>query len=402
MFWFHRFLTALILAALLLPTGASHAQQGIRLVATEASYLFEDHLHIEAQFESVSPLVEGQIFIHAEAAGDAIVLPLDLDDSQRVEIDLRIGPDNRFPAFSDILYWFLVTNEDGDFFESEKQRLYYEDNRYEWQSLSQGAYTVHWFERQEGFGTAIISAAQKGVERLQGLLPLEAPTAVEFMVYPSAEEVRYVLGLSGHEWVAGHTDPELGLALLAIPPGPGGSLEIDRQAPHEVAHITLAENLGAEAVASLPLWLVEGLASYAEVYSDPARQQLLELHHAAGLLIPISQLCHNFPQGADQARLAYAEAAAFVEFLHAKAGQAGFEALLDANLANPDCVEAPQAIFGQDLNGLEEEWRRTNFGQTQPDWRQLLADLPWQPIALSGVFALLIFMFFRGVATRRE
>lgn len=390
----------LILLICLLPIGKAAAQSGIRLVSSEASYLYDDHLSISAQFESQSRLIEGQAFIASDAGGPAEMIELELDSSQRVEIQLRIEGADRFPAFSHIQYWFLLTNADGDLFESEKQSIYYEDNRHDWQTLSQGAYSVRWYAGEAEFGAAILAAAQHGAERLAALLPLEPPSQLDFMVYPTADQLRDVLDLAGYDWIAGHTDPDLGWVMLAIGPDAAQSLEIERQVPHEVAHHMLIENLGAERAAALPLWLSEGLASNTEAYSDPDRQQLLQLNHAAGTLIPLSQLCRAFPQDGDRARLAYAQAADFLAYLHETAGDAGFRALFENYVSNPDCENGSQSVFAQSLSELDAAWQQARFVPHTVTLEDHVAALPWDAIGYSALFAFLIFVFFGGLGGR--
>lgn len=377
----------------------AQAQGGIDLIEANASYTYGQWLTIEGEFESPSAIVEGHIFLHSEAQNRTDVIPAEITDGRGLQAEVLLQGSNGFPAFSSLTYWFVVANAEDAIYESEKFSLYYEDNRYDWQDLRRGGLEARWYEGDEAFGQAILSAADKGAQRLQMLLPLAAPQEATFQVYPSAAGVQEVLQLTGYDWVAGHTDPDLDLILLAIAPGAQQSLEIERQVPHEVAHLMLIQELGAEGAAALPVWLVEGLVSNAEVYSDPDRQELLELAYGSGSLIPLSQLCRSFPQDSAQARLAYAEAAAFVSFLHEQAGAAGFEALFDLYVENPDCINAPLPLFAQDLNGLEAEWLAASFEEAR-GLDGLLDQLPWENILISAVFALLLFGFFWGLNKR--
>ena len=211
-----------------------------------------------------------------------------------------------------------------------------------------------------------------------------------------------MLDLAGYDWIAGHTDPDLGWVMLAIGPDAAQSLEIERQVPHEVAHHMLIENLSPETASALPLWLSEGLASNIEAYSDPDRQQLLQLNHAAGTLIPLADLCRSFPQSGDRARLAYAQAADFVDYLRATAGDAGFRALFESYVANPDCDNSSQAVMARSLGELEAEWRQARFASQSRNWQDQLAALPWENIGYSALFALLVFLFFRGLGGGKE
>ena len=101
---FARPIISLVLVYTLLLGSPAQAQSGIRLVESEASYLFNDHLRISAQFESESPLVEGQVFIRSEAQEDTTVMELDLDTSQAIEIELVIDDELRLPGQNDLHY----------------------------------------------------------------------------------------------------------------------------------------------------------------------------------------------------------------------------------------------------------------------------------------------------------
>lgn len=377
----------------------AQAQGGIELIEANASYAFGQWMNIEAVFDSPAPLVEGHVFVHSEAQNRTDVIQAEIIDGRQLQVEVLLQGSRGLPAFSTITYWFVVANADDTIFESDKLELFYEDNRHPWQSLQRGGLEVRWHQGDEAFGRAILSAIDKGTGRLQNLLPLAALEQGIFQVYPHVAEVHEVLQLTDYDWIAGHTDPDLGLILLAIAPGAQQSLEIERQVPHEVAHLMLIQAFGAEAVAKLPVWLVEGLASNAEVYSDPDRQELLDLAHASDSLIPISQLCNSFPQDGAQARLAYAEAAAFVHYLHEEAGAAGFEALFDLYRSDQDCVNTPLALFAQDLNGLEKDWIAASFEQSE-GVEALLAEVPWENLLVSAVFAVLLFGFFWGISKR--
>ena len=68
--------------------------------------------------------------------------------------------------------------------------------------------------------------------------------------------------------MAGHAAPDLGVVLISIPAGPDEGLEMQRQIPHELMHLAQYEVIG-ENFTNQPYWLIEGMASEAELYPNP-------------------------------------------------------------------------------------------------------------------------------------
>ena len=80
--------------------------------------------------------------------------------------------------------------------------------------------------------------------------------------------------MGGSTWVAGHANPDLGVVLVSIAPGENQSMEMERQIPHELAHVLLYRLTGP-AYANLPNWLTEGIASQVEGYPNADYTQVL-------------------------------------------------------------------------------------------------------------------------------
>jgi hypothetical protein len=215
-------------------------------------------------------------------------------------------------------------------------------------------------------------------------------------VYDNSADVQLVAQLAGYAWAAGHTDPAAARVLFALAPGAQQSLEIERQVPHEMAHVMLYQGLGAAGYSNLPAWLDEGIASSVEVYSDPSRSQLLDVAGRSGSLLPFVSLCESFPQDETLARLAYAQSASFVQFLLRRYNQAGFATLVDAYAQSGDCLNATQAAFDADLNQLDAQWRVETFGAPSP-----LEGVPWVPILGAAAFAFALWLFARVAGRRR-
>jgi hypothetical protein len=183
------------------------------------------------------------------------------------------------------------------------------------------------------------------------------------------------LSSSNKKWLAGHADPDLGIILVSIPPGPDQQLEIERQIPHELAHVMLYYT-DANTYANLPAWLNEGLASLVELYHDPDYPPLLQSAYESGALLPIATLCQDFPTETQSARLAYAESASFTKYLYDQFGTTGINRLMAAYSSGIECQLAVRRALGTDLPLLEGRWRQAEFSQ-QAVQTTLHGYFPW-------------------------
>ncbi|MEX2143336.1 MAG: peptidase MA family metallohydrolase [Anaerolineales bacterium] len=383
----------------ILPLGQPKAQAPVEILEQDVEFLFNDWLQFTVHFESSQGLQEGFVFYQFSGSDRAWVYEGEFSQDQILQVRVELNEDNQPAPFTYLEYWFRFASDFGDIYESERYTLYYDDNRYPWQILQNSPFTIYWHQGDMAFAQAILAAAHQGITRSQQLLPLPDLAPVVLRVYANAEDVQLIAQQAGFSWQAGHTHPQAGLILLSLPPGPQQSLEIQRQVPHEIAHLMLYESLGA-AYFRLPAWLNEGVASNVEIYSDPNRTELLQLANAGGTLIPFFSLCKAFPQDSASARLAYAQSASFVRYLFEKYKSVGFSLLVDAYAQGDDCNNAPLADFGKDLIKLEAEWREQTFASVGGAFAWFSA-VPWQPILLSAGIALALYGLLRITKTRR-
>lgn len=392
---------AFLTLVVILSAAFSHVQKqgGVEIVDQGVDYLFNDRINFKAEFRTDLVIQEGFAFFQYEGAEHPWVYEGDLSDNSLLQVEAPLSSENQPAPFRDIEYWFRFATDHGEIIESQHFTFAYDDNRYTWLTVEDGPFTLYWHNGDSGFAASVLAAARQGVQRAQLLLPLAEPTAVTLRVYDSPEDVQLIAQRSGFIWQAGHTDPDAGLLLFSL--APGQSLEVQRQVPHEIAHLMLHLSLGAEAYSRLPVWLNEGIASYAEVYSDPTQVELLQIASDSNTLIPMFSLCAAFPQDAASARLAYAEAASFVDYLAGAYNPAGFALLFDAYADSGDCLNTPVDIFGKDLIALEAEWRAATFAKDASilSW---VAAVPWQPILGSAVVAGALFLVLKRVGYSKK
>ncbi len=192
--------------------------------------------------------------------------------------------------FSTITYWWQIDFADGSNYVTDPASFVYEDNRFNWYSLSNPNITVHWIEGDITRGQDILNLANDSILKIQRDLALPALDHVSIYIYPKVSQLQSSIRMGGATWVGGHTQPELSTILLAAPTGVEGQISMERDLPHELVHILLYERMG-DPYHNLPTWLNEGLATLQEGVPNPA--YIFELDRAAreNALISMHSLC---------------------------------------------------------------------------------------------------------------
>jgi hypothetical protein len=360
----------------------AYANEGIQTEPAEISYTMGGAISIETRVLTEDPIQEVWIFIHPLGDVNTLAGPATLHPSNVVTYQMELS-EHPVRAYSTIEFWYRIILEDGTEITTDPETFIYFDNRFDWQTLSGTPFEIFWYEGELSFGQEILNAAQEGMLRFQNYIDTPPPTDIQAYVYASATELQTALRLSGQtgSWIAGHADPDLGVVVVTIPPGPAQTYEIKRQIPHEIAHVTLYQWLGEEYY-NMPQWLREGLPSMAELFPNPDYALLLENAYESEGLLSMVSLCGNFPMEASNFLLAYAQSADFTWFLYENYGSTGLEKLSLAYADGLSCEQGAQQALGKSLTDLDREWRKQTFGEN-PLLAVFQELLPW--VTLLGV-----------------
>lgn len=391
----HRILMVILLVGIFLGIGYPVQAQGeVSTETTRVDYTIGGAISFETRVLSDIPIQEVWVFVNPEGNVSTIAGPATLHPSNVVTYNLELA-EHPIRPYSKIQFWYQITLEDGTEITTEPENFLYFDNRFEWQTLAEAPFEIFWYEGDVTFGQEILNSAQEGLLRLQNYVPAPQPSDIQVYAYASAVELQTALRLSGQTaaWVAGHADPNLGVVVVSITPGPAQTYEIKRQIPHEVTHVMLYQWLG-EDYYNLPQWLREGLPSMAELFPNPDYPILLENAHENESLLPMASLCESFPPDASNFLLAYAQATDFTWFLYENYGSTGLETLSRVYADGLSCEQGAQEALGKSLTELEREWRKQAFGENTL-LAAILELLPW--IVIMGVVLLApILLMFGG------
>jgi hypothetical protein len=381
------FLTGFMLLGLASSSLVAQAQAGVQIIDAQAEYIFGEKISFEASIQFEEPIRQVTLFIRPEGQTDTQILPAVVVSDGRIQTSYDLN-EHPLRVFSHISYWYQVELQNGETYESSHFNLFYEDNRFDWETLEQGPFHVHWYSGDVAFAQDVLNTAMGGLTQVQSILPLSAPEMLDIYVYRNTQDMQASLRLSGQNWIAGHADPDLGVIMVSLPPGPEQQLEMERQIPHELMHVMLYQSTG-NSYNKLPAWFIEGLASISELYPNPDYLALLENANENSSLIPITALCKAFPTDAPSALLAYAEAASFTRYLYNQFGTPGLEDLRTQYAAGVNCERGAEQALGTPLNRLESQWRRDTFANKALS--NLLKDLaPWVVLLIALLAAPLI------------
>lgn len=160
---------------------------------------------------------------------------------------------------------------------------------------------------------------------------------------------------------------------------------------HELVHVALGQ-FGQ----GWPHWFQEGLAMELTGERKWQLEQVATLTRAVtqDRVYGFDELTERFPHSQEGVDIAYAQSAAFVEFLRARHGSGAFQRLIDRVSQGDNFEKAFGAAFWVPLSMEEEAFKR-----------ELPRRYPWWPLLLSGgtvVWAVMSLLLVLGWARRRR
>ena len=257
------------------------------------------------------------------------------------------------PPGSSVDYWWTVEDSSGDSVKTASIRVTFDDNRYSWHSITEGKVTIYWYEGGESFARELMASAQQALARLATDTGAELDKPVKIYIYASSNDLKGAM-IAPQEWTGGVTFTRYGIIAIGIAPG---DLRWGKRAiAHELAHVVINQ-VTFNPYNSLPTWLNEGLAKYAEGELEPAFRDYLNQAITQGNLISVRSLSSPFSAYAEESYLSYAQSYSLVEFLVSSYGQGKMLELLGTFKQGSSYDGALEKAYGFDMDGLDSLWR---------------------------------------------
>lgn len=181
-------------------------------------------------------------------------------------------------------------------------------------------------------------------------------TEVDVRVLRTPEEMArfFPPGSRPPKYAAGLAFPGYHLVLMTEEPVHAGSRhELLEVFHHELAHIALADALGA---GSVPRWFNEGFAIHESGEALGDRLQTLGMASLGRRLMPLAELSRTFPEDETGASIAYAQAADIVRYLRKDGQEARFRDVLTRVAQGQEFKAALADAYSADLMTIESEW----------------------------------------------
>lgn len=297
----------------------------------------------------------------------------------------------RLAPFTTVTYWWQVTDSSGSIFDVSAQSFTYEDDRFEWQQLSEANTIVRWTNNDPAVGSLALDIVNEIVPRLTGIIPGTLPDPLRIYIYPAVADLQASLRLTGRDWVGGHANPELGVILVTAANARTAATDLRQNIPHELTHLMLYQVTGPS-YESLPRWFNEGLATIMEENPDPNEAIILEEAVASGTTIPFSQLCSSFPLDGRQVVLAYAQSASLLRYIQTAYGNGALNRMVVALADGADCQSVVSRELTITLAQLNQDWLRSL--NPRPSVAAFFQEsLVWLLLLIAG-FVLMVFFIW--------
>ena len=171
------------------------------------------------------------------------------------------------------------------------------------------------------------------------------------------------------DWAGGVAYPNFNVVLIHITPEdpyPWAQQVI----PHELAHLVSEMGYSDCKPERLPLWLVEGLAQYAEGRMSQAERDLVMRALDEEKLPELKTIDRAFPSGDKDAELAYAHSRMVVLYMLDQYGADKMKMLLISLHDGKRIDLALRPLYGLDTSSLDQTWRASEgFGSAPaPDF----------------------------------
>jgi hypothetical protein len=384
--------------SLALPRGMAQAD-GIVVTAVRADYTFAQQMTFRVAARSDADIRSAVVVFHArngpELRGLGVLKPGKTIDAYFVQ--QLIG--GVLPPFSPVTFWWELSDAAGRKTTTPPQSLDYLDNRFAWEETAQDDVHVWSYAGDAAYARSALEVAQSALPRVNQELQTQLPPRVDIYLYVAQDDLQSALLLAGRDWQGGQARPDLGVVLVAIPPGQGALAQMKRDIPHELTHLLVFQATGA-GYARVPRWLDEGLASANEELAQPEYQLALESAFRAGQLIPLETLCAPFSSDAGAAQLSYAESQSLIQFIRNNYPD-GIRKLLGAYMGGATCGAGVEQALGTTLEALEFQWRSSLAPQGA--WLTLAHSVgAWVLLAVVVSVALLPLAFVRRKTWARQ
>lgn len=346
-------LALVMMACLLTPTAL--AAEPVQVLRSEASYTFSDSIDFELELRSQQTVehitlfygIDGKPLLRriypAYSPGNAIVI-------EHLE-ELDAG---QFAPGQTLRYFWRIELADGLIVETPVGRFVYQDDRFDWRTLSGAIIDLHYYGTARKQAADLLVTAQEAQARLSQDVGVATDRRLQIYLYNSAREMSGALAQRSAVYDSRVTT--LGVAvsedtLLLL----GADNNVELTIAHELSHLIVG--LATDnPYAGLPRWLDEGLAMYAEGQLPRANRLALERAVRDDTLLSIRSMS-SYSGQAEQVDLYYGAAYSIVDYMLHAYGRDKMRTMLRVFSQGALQEDALRQVYGFGLAELDTAWR---------------------------------------------
>jgi len=376
-------------------TYAVSAQEGDFVPKTSVEYAFGQELRFFINARNAADIEKITLSLRPERSNNLYVMDVPFEPGETISATHSIDvSDLNLEPYSHVFYFWELQSSDG-IHKTPEEGFDYEDDRFDWQQMTQNGVTAHWTGSGPFFGQDVLTVVNEALARLATLLPLEQISPFGVYVYPSSADLQAGLRLAE---VGGEdtSHPELGVILVTAVNPQSAIADLGQSLPYELAQLLLYRTAG-ERYENLPWWLTEGLAINVQAKPHPRHTQLLDDAIKSAKTIPVWQLCQKTVRIGDRALLASAQSNSLVSFILQRYGDQALADLISTYGLGDDCETGMGRVIGISLDELEKAWLKAQ--QPSSALSQFFTDSGlWLLLLLAGsaLMVLIIWQSWHG------
>ena len=256
------------------------------------------------------------------------------------------------PPGSEISYYWLLWDAVGREMRIDSHSFTYEDDRFDWQKIGEGPFSVFTYEGDEG--RHLLDVALMNADTLEEEIGVALTDPVRIYVYANRSDMRQALPSRSERY------DEMTVTLGMVVSGDtllllGNASNVEQTLAHELSHIVVG--LATDnPISDLPRWLDEGLAMYAERELPATNQLALDRAIRNDELISVRSLS-GYSGDPDMVDLFYAESYSLISFMLDEYGRDKMRELLTEFSGGIYQEDALMAVYGFGLDELDARWR---------------------------------------------
>lgn len=266
------------------------------------------------------------------------------------------GPRAYIPVGTRFTYHWTLRTEGGETIQTEPQQFVFLDGRFQWQMMEEGDVRVFWYA-DEALARSVLNASAVAVADMADLLEVDIDFPITVVLYRGTDDGRAAQQPRGgvYDEMARTGGTRVASDLVHVYDSLGLTWEdITR---HEITHV-ITSAAGDGAFTSLPSWIDEGLATYAQEQKG-GRVAAVAFAIQTDTTLRLRNLAAPTNR-AELIELFYGQSWSTMEYLIDTYGRESVAELLASIKSGNTTDEALMEIYGFDQDGLYNEWRVAN------------------------------------------